>query len=304
MCRWLVLVAEFDRREGWRGWGLRSCAQWLNWKCGLSMGAAHEHVRVAHRLSELPVVRRAFSVGQLSYSKARALTRMATPASEAELVDLARHATAAHLERLARARRAVRAGDEREEANRRHEARHVHWFFDDDGSLVLTARLDPEEGALVLQALDAAAHALRYPAQTSQSSAEDGERQPAPSCSGGHGAGEAADDSPESSRRRSAAPARQPADRADALVAMADPHPPGPAPARRRLSLPRLHPDPLRGRPPHRALGPRRAHVAGQPRAVVPVPPPGLARGRLRPGAHHHRWVRLHHAGGRRHSPC
>ena len=173
MCRWLMLVAEFDRREGWRGWGLRSCAHWLNWKCGLSMGAAHEHVRVAHRLSELPVVRHAFSVGQLSYSKARALTRMATPASEAELVDLARHATAAHLERLARARRAVRAGDEREEANRRHEARHVHWFFDDDGSLVLTARLDPEEGALVLQALDAASHALRNRAQTPQSSAED-----------------------------------------------------------------------------------------------------------------------------------
>lgn len=173
MCRWLELVAEFDRREGWGAWGARSCAHWLNWKCGLSMVAAHEHVRVARRLLELPLVRRAFSAGQLSYSKARALTRMATPRSEQELVELARHATAAHLDRLARARRAVDRADEREEANRRSEGRHLHHFWDDDGSLVLTARLDPEEGALVLQALDAAHHALRNQAKAHDSSAEE-----------------------------------------------------------------------------------------------------------------------------------
>ena len=160
MCRCLVLVGELDRREGWAGDGVRSCAHWLNWRCGLSMAAAHEHVRVARRLGELPLVRTAFAEGRLSYSKARALTRIATPATEADLVALAAHATAAHLDRIARARRSVSA-NETEEANARHEARHVHWFWDEDGSLVLTARLDPEEGALVLQALDAAAHALR-----------------------------------------------------------------------------------------------------------------------------------------------
>jgi hypothetical protein len=64
------------------------------------------------------------------------------------------------------------SANETEEANARHEARHVHWFWDEDGSLVLTARLDPEEGALVLQALDAAAHALRNQA-VADSSAED-----------------------------------------------------------------------------------------------------------------------------------
>jgi len=149
MCRWLVLVGELDRREGWASDGVRSCAHWLNWRCGLSMAAAHEHVRVARRLGELPLVRAAFAEGRLSYSKARALTRMATPASEADLVALAAHATAAHLDRIARARRSVSA-NETEGANARHEARHVHWFWDEDGSLVLTARLDPEEGALVL----------------------------------------------------------------------------------------------------------------------------------------------------------
>src|SRR5215211_7514182 len=75
-CRWLWLVAEFDRRGGWAEWGCRSCAHWLSWRCGISPVAAREHVRVALRLQELPLIRAAFEQGQLSYSKVRALTRV------------------------------------------------------------------------------------------------------------------------------------------------------------------------------------------------------------------------------------
>lgn len=161
MCKWLLLVAEFDRREGWGHQGAKSCAQWLSWRCGLSLVSGRAHLRVAHRLAELPLLRAAFAAGELSYSKVRAVARIATPATEAPLVELARHATAAHMDRIARARRSVVTGDDEDEARRRHEARHVHWFWDEDGSLVLTARLGPDEGALLLQALDAADHALR-----------------------------------------------------------------------------------------------------------------------------------------------
>lgn len=168
MCRWLLLVAEFDRREGWAGDGVRSCAHWLNWRCGVSMTTAHEHVRVARRLTELPSVRKAFGDGVLSYSKARALTRIATPGTETELVVLARHATAAHLDRLARARRSVASQDE--QGDQLYESRHLHWFWDDDGYLVLTARLAPDDGAVLLQALDAAAHAIRRAATEARSS--------------------------------------------------------------------------------------------------------------------------------------
>jgi hypothetical protein len=48
---WLGLVAEFDAREGWAGYGLRSCAHWLAWQCGMSPGAAREHVRRPERCS-------------------------------------------------------------------------------------------------------------------------------------------------------------------------------------------------------------------------------------------------------------
>src|SRR5215210_2518855 len=68
-CRWLGLVAEYDRREGWAQWGCRSCAHWVSWRCGIAPVAAREHVRVARRLDELPLIRQAFSEGRLSFSK-------------------------------------------------------------------------------------------------------------------------------------------------------------------------------------------------------------------------------------------
>ena len=81
-CRFLLLVGELDRRGGWRTWGCMSCAHWLSWKCGISIRTAQEHVRVARALEELPVMRAAFGSGQLSYSKVRAMTRVATPKTE------------------------------------------------------------------------------------------------------------------------------------------------------------------------------------------------------------------------------
>ncbi len=245
MCRWLMLVAEFDRREGWGGAGVRSCAHWLNWRCGLSMVSAREQVRVAHRLSELPLVHAAFAAGELSYSKVRALVRVATPATEADLVELARHATAAQLERIVRARRSV-SRQENDETNAGHQNRHLRYFWDDDGSLVLTARLDPEEGALVLQALDAAAHALRrqgpqdaassdaaasdmaHPEHDAAASPEQGpERDSAVSPLGRPDRDSAVSPHTPVAARRSARAAnaaaeRRPANRVDALVAMAE----------------------------------------------------------------------------------
>lgn len=53
-CRWLLLVAEFDAREGYARWCLPSTARWLSHTCGLSARTAIEHVRVArasHRIS-------------------------------------------------------------------------------------------------------------------------------------------------------------------------------------------------------------------------------------------------------------
>src|SRR5215472_4609385 len=152
-CRFLVLLADFDARRGWAGWEMNSCAQWLSWKCQMSSGTAREHVRVARALRELPVIRARFAAGRLSYAKVRALTRIATPATEAGLAELAGPMTGNQLERFARAHRQVtQVDDEAARVQRRLALR-----FEDDGSLSGTFRLPPLQGAVLLKALRAAA---------------------------------------------------------------------------------------------------------------------------------------------------
>ncbi len=151
--QWLALIAQFDRREGWGGHGLRSCAHWLAWQCGLSPGAAREHVRVARALTGLPGIRDAFAAGRLSYSKVRALTRVAEPDTEAALLDLAHEATAAQVERVVRAWRRSDAVDAGTVRDRR---RFEHWW-DDDGMLHVRMCLDADEGAAFLAGVDSLA---------------------------------------------------------------------------------------------------------------------------------------------------
>lgn len=104
----LPWIAEFDRREGWAGTGLLSCAHWLSWKVGLSLGAAREQVRVARRLEDLPEVAAAYGAGRVSYSKVRAITRVAEPEDGIDWVAHARCSTAAQLENLVRGVRRAR----------------------------------------------------------------------------------------------------------------------------------------------------------------------------------------------------
>lgn len=166
--RWLVLVAEYDRRNGWSDGATQSCAHWLNWKCGIAMGAAREKVRVARTLENLPKVSEAMACGKLSYSKAREITRIGNPQNEDYLLMIAEHGTAAHVERLVRAYRRCQEAEELSREARQQESRSVCWRFDDDGSLVLNCRLPAESGAKVLKALELALEDV--PAGTSKDS--------------------------------------------------------------------------------------------------------------------------------------
>ncbi len=153
-CRWLLLVGEFDRRRGWEAWECHNCAHYLDWMCGIDRRTAREHLRVARALPDLPVTRKAFARGELSYAKVRAITRVATGETEEMLVDWARHGTASHLERIVRGFRKVKRSLELEETNRRHADRYARWRWNDDGSLAFSARLDPEAGAQLIAAIE------------------------------------------------------------------------------------------------------------------------------------------------------
>jgi adenylate kinase family enzyme len=155
-CRWLLFVGEFDRREGWKQWGCWCASQWLGWKCGLTRRSAQEKVRVGRALGDLPLITEAFARGELSYSQVRALTRVAEPATESGLLEIARNGTAAQLERLVRGMRwCMSRDDETKEANTRHRGRSLSFHYDDDGSLVGSFRIDPEDAPTLMNALEA-----------------------------------------------------------------------------------------------------------------------------------------------------
>jgi hypothetical protein len=55
MCRFLLLVADFDQRDGWGAWEMPSCAAWLSWKCQIAPGTAVGPLRGV-RISHTPTV--------------------------------------------------------------------------------------------------------------------------------------------------------------------------------------------------------------------------------------------------------
>ena len=147
-------LREFDRHHGWEGF--RSCAHWLNWRIGLDLGAAREKLRVAAALADLNHLSAAMACGRLSYSVVRALTRVATPDNEACLVAVACCATGAQVERMVRAWRQADEEAQPDAERVRLARRALSTRVDEDGMVVLRARLTPEAGAVVLRALEAA----------------------------------------------------------------------------------------------------------------------------------------------------
>lgn len=152
----LVKIHEFDRDGLWKLAGICSCAHWLNFKCGIGMNAARENVRVANALPELPKISESFARGELSYSKVRAMTRVATPENEDSLLNIAHHGSASHVESLCSKYRKARRLHERPAADRQYRDRGLRYRYDDDGALILNGRFPGEQGALILKALQQA----------------------------------------------------------------------------------------------------------------------------------------------------
>jgi hypothetical protein len=190
-CRFLQLLAEFDRRGGWAGPGLRSCAHWLSWRIGMSLRTAAEHIRVAHALAGLPLVTEAFAEGRISYSKVRAITRITatglgaddpddepesghptdpadpdldpdpagTPAPPASPPPRHTEKTLLHLAMSGTASHVetvVRAVRRRQADPAKAEAlRSLSWSWAADGSLLIKGRLSSADGAALVAAVEA-----------------------------------------------------------------------------------------------------------------------------------------------------
>lgn len=174
-CRFLLLLAEYDRRRGWAAWDCVSAAQWLSWRCQIGPRTAREYLRVAHRLGELPRITGEFSRGRISYSKVRAITRVATTENEEDLLSLARRGTAAQLERAVSAYRRIGRLDDATAAAEQTRTRALRWHHEADGSMVIRARVPAARGQVVLTAL----RAMLEDAGDARDPGGDGSAQPA-----------------------------------------------------------------------------------------------------------------------------
>jgi hypothetical protein len=164
--RFLKLLREFDLRRGWEGYGNNDCSEWLNWRCGISRTTAQEKVRVARALWFLPQIDEAFRRGDLSYSKVRALTRVATEVTETDLLAFALNASAAQCEDYCRR---LRNGDpvaSAADAQRLHEGRSLVRHYRGDGSGTMTVELPRESLELVLTALERVARLPEDPSRS------------------------------------------------------------------------------------------------------------------------------------------
>ncbi len=152
----LVMIREFDERAGFVQWGLGTCAEWLAWRCDLHLTTAREKVRVAHALKLLPQIAGAFSSGELSYSKVKEMTRVATRDNEEALLAFAlRHTAVTVAERC----RELRCGLEESigVAERAWANRSLRILRDRERSRVtVTVELPLDTGELLEKALDKA----------------------------------------------------------------------------------------------------------------------------------------------------
>jgi hypothetical protein len=115
---------------------------------------------VARALPELPKISASFSEGKISYSKVRAMTRVATPINEEYLLGIARHGTAAHVEKVVSNYRRGKRLEILFKDNNRHAHRELSWYMDGDGMWVFKGKFTAEQGALISKALEGAMNEL------------------------------------------------------------------------------------------------------------------------------------------------
>jgi len=143
ICDWLMVA---DHRQQFLADGAPDLVQWVSARFGLRHSTAFQLVGVARRLQDLPLLRERFSAGELSLDQVDAISRMATPESEGELIEEALGLSSAALDRAARRANPPSVGDERSVWERRRLG--LQWNLD-LSELNLHGNLPGAEGKLV-----------------------------------------------------------------------------------------------------------------------------------------------------------
>jgi hypothetical protein len=154
----ISLGVRLDESGEWALDGSPTCAHWIAAVIDVEVGTAREWLRIGRALDDLPATTSAFHHGDVSFTKVRSLTRIATAANEAELLDIAGRTPAAHLGR-ALAAWSARNDDELERHRRHRRERRLAWRTEPDGMVTASLRLMPEQAAVLIAGVDA--HVMR-----------------------------------------------------------------------------------------------------------------------------------------------
>ena len=169
----MVLIREFDERAGWLKWSFKDGLNWLMWRCDLSTNAAREKLRMAHALKELPLISAAFSKGELSYTKVRALTRVATALNESELIEMAMRMSARHVEEHCKQRRNATRASTATALNAQQNRTFRVWHDQARGTVHFSVEMSVEEAELIEKAVEKAAVQLSADTGSSASMPEE-----------------------------------------------------------------------------------------------------------------------------------
>ena len=147
------LAAEFEAGDEWLRAGALAGAHWIADALDICVSTAREWIRVGKALTDLPLIGAAFKDSVISYSKVRALTRVATPETEAGLCEIARRTSAGRLGYALASWTAGRETDREREA--RHQSDRSHrWTTEADGMVAGSYRLPPAEAGRLIAAVD------------------------------------------------------------------------------------------------------------------------------------------------------
>jgi hypothetical protein len=162
-----LAMAEVAKTDAWVGDGAPSPAAWMAAKAGIPVGQAIATMEMVSRLDSLPVVAEALRAGRLSLAQAREVVAAAkeSPKDEEELVAFAQSATMAELREFCGRVRAKAVKDPAGHRERIRRSRYLNGWMDGDGAFRIDARLTPDDGALVMAALDARSRRLRAEAR-------------------------------------------------------------------------------------------------------------------------------------------
>lgn len=150
--RLVVVAADFADSVEWVAAGSPTAAHWLAAAADVEPCTAREWIRIGKRLRSLPAIAAAFESGEISYSKVRTATRLATPENEVELVKIANDVPAGELGRALALWLLDNSTPEQVE-HHHNEQRSLKWRTEADGMVTFTLRLQPLIAGLLIAAL-------------------------------------------------------------------------------------------------------------------------------------------------------